>query len=107
MTTPQRSQPARRPEPQQPAGPVPALARAFGLLGRGWTGLILAALAKGPIGFTQVRERVPGISDSMLVDRLQELTTVDLVARTVGPRRDCALRPTIPTAGCTWTTHGR
>jgi DNA-binding HxlR family transcriptional regulator len=85
MTTPQRSQPARRPEPQQPAGPVPALARAFGLLGRGWTGLILAALAKGPIGFDQVRERVPGISDSMLVDRLQELTTVDLVTRTVRP----------------------
>ncbi|MGW0424951.1 winged helix-turn-helix transcriptional regulator [Streptomyces sp. NPDC003015] len=85
MTTPQRSQHARRPEPQQPTGPVPALARAFALLGGGWTGLILAALAEGPIGFDQVRERVPGISDSVLVDRLQELTTVDLVTRTVGP----------------------
>ncbi|GAX53357.1 winged helix-turn-helix transcriptional regulator [Streptomyces olivochromogenes] len=76
MTTSQRP---------QPAGPPPAAARAFALLGRRWNGLILAALAKGPAPFAQVRERVPGISDRMLAQRLQELTAVGLVARDVRP----------------------
>ncbi|WP_063776890.1 winged helix-turn-helix transcriptional regulator [Streptomyces viridochromogenes] len=61
------------------------MTRAFGLLGKRWTGLIIAALARSPAGFAQVRERVPGISDSMLSDRLGELTALDLVNRTVQP----------------------
>ncbi|MFF5523109.1 winged helix-turn-helix transcriptional regulator [Streptomyces coeruleorubidus] len=85
MTTPQRSQPAHRSRPQQQTEPIPALIRAFALLGNRWTGLIIGALAKGPTGFAQMRERVPGISDSMLADRLQELTAVDLVNRAVRP----------------------
>ncbi|MFE2831261.1 winged helix-turn-helix transcriptional regulator [Streptomyces mirabilis] len=76
MTTSQRP---------QPAGPPPAATRAFALLGRRWNGLILAALATGPAHFAQVRERVPGISDRMLAQRLQELTAVGLVARNVQP----------------------
>ncbi|MFD5164274.1 winged helix-turn-helix transcriptional regulator [Streptomyces hawaiiensis] len=85
MTTPQPPQPAAWSEPPRSAQTVPALTRAFALLGKRWTGLILAALAQGPAGFVQVRERVPGVSDSMLADRLQELATVDLVTRTVQP----------------------
>lgn len=71
--------------PPQPTGPPPAATRAFALLGRRWNGLILAALAKGPADFAQVRERVPGISDRMLAQRLRELTAVGLVARNVLP----------------------
>ncbi|MER5916683.1 helix-turn-helix domain-containing protein [Streptomyces sp. NPDC001982] len=85
MTNPQHSQPAHRSEPPQPTGPPLALTRAFALLGRRWNGLIIAALAKGPADFAQVRERVPGISDLMLAQRLQELTAVDLVARNDQP----------------------
>lgn len=61
------------------------LTRAFALLGRRWNGLILAALAHGPAGFGQLRERVPGISDRLLADRLHELTDTGLVTRTVIP----------------------
>ncbi|MGW0949711.1 winged helix-turn-helix transcriptional regulator, partial [Streptomyces sp. NPDC002623] len=48
---------------------LPGLTRAFALLGRRWNGPILAALAHGPVGFGQLRERIPGISDRMLADR--------------------------------------
>ncbi|MEU9290885.1 helix-turn-helix domain-containing protein [Streptomyces sp. NPDC048275] len=85
MTTPRRAQPAHRSEPLRLPEPLPTLTRAFALLGKRWNGLIIAALAKGPADFAQIRERVPGISDRMLAQRLQELTTVDLVARTVQP----------------------
>ncbi|MGW0476478.1 winged helix-turn-helix transcriptional regulator [Streptomyces coeruleorubidus] len=85
MTTPQHPQPDPWSEPLQPAQPDAALARAFALLGEPWNGLIIAALAKGPADFAQVRERVPGISDDTLAERLQDLTTVDLVSRTAHP----------------------
>jgi len=84
------------PKPQLPS-PVDALTRAFALLGKRWSGLVLAALAKGPAGFGEVRERVPGISDRMLADRLHELAAAGLLTRTVHhgpPLRSCyALTP--------------
>ncbi|MFH0176626.1 GNAT family N-acetyltransferase [Streptomyces cacaoi] len=85
MTTPRRPRSAHHsPSPQLPE-PLLALASAFALLGRRWNGLIIAAVAKGPADFAQVRERVPGISDRMLARRLQELTTAGLVTGTVQP----------------------
>lgn len=99
MTTPQPSQPVRRSEhPQSTDAPV-AITRAFALLSRAWNGLILMALAKGPADFARLRERVPGISDRMLAQRLQELTAIDLVlvAQAVRPgpssRTQYALSP--------------
>lgn len=85
MTTPQHPQPARRSEHQQSTDGSPAITRAFALLSRRWNGLILMALAKGPADFAQIRKRVPGISDRMLAQRLQELTAIDLVARDAPP----------------------
>lgn len=85
VTTLRSSQSARRSQPPQLPEPLLATASALALLGKRWSGLIIAALAKGPADFAQVRERVPGISDRVLARRLQELTTVDLVARTVQP----------------------
>ncbi|WP_327429656.1 winged helix-turn-helix transcriptional regulator [Streptomyces sp. NBC_01236] len=73
-----------QPRPEPPPA-IAALTRAFALLGKRWNGLVLAALAKGPAGFGQVRERVPGISDRMLADRLHELATAGLLTRTVHP----------------------
>lgn len=56
---------------------------AFDLLGKRWTGVVLATLKGGPGGFRALARAVEGISDSMLSDRLGELTEAGLVTRTV------------------------
>ena len=60
-----------------------SLVRAFDLLGKRWTGVLLGTLSGGPVGFRAPARAVPGISDSVLSDRLGELTEAGLVARTV------------------------
>jgi DNA-binding HxlR family transcriptional regulator len=60
-----------------------ALVRAFDLLGKRWTGVVLGTLSGGPAGFRALGRAVEGISDSMLSDRLSELTDAGLVTRTV------------------------
>ncbi|MCD9878499.1 winged helix-turn-helix transcriptional regulator [Streptomyces guryensis] len=83
MNTPRCAQREHRSDAQRLPASLLAADRAFALLGRRWNGLIIAALAKGPADFAQVRDRIPGIGDRMLAERLRELTTVDLVTRTV------------------------
>jgi DNA-binding HxlR family transcriptional regulator len=60
-----------------------ALMRAFDLLGKRWTGVVLGTLSGGPTGFRALTRAVEGISDSVLSDRLAELTDAGLVSRTV------------------------
>ncbi len=60
-----------------------ALVRAFDLLGKRWTGVVLGTLSGGPTGFRALGRAVDGISDSMLSDRLGALTGAGLVTRTV------------------------
>jgi DNA-binding HxlR family transcriptional regulator len=60
-----------------------ALVRAFDLLGRRWTGILLGTLSGGPAGFRAISRAVDGISDSVLSDRLTELCNVGLATRTV------------------------
>ena len=62
-----------------------ALARAFGFLGKRWNGVLLATLMQGPARFVDLRRAVPGISDSVLSDRLSELTAAGLTERLVEP----------------------
>ena len=57
--------------------------RAFELLGRRWTGVILGTLSDRPASFGELARAVPGISDSMLSERLSELCGAGLVTRTV------------------------
>jgi DNA-binding HxlR family transcriptional regulator len=59
------------------------LTRAFDLLGKRWTGVLLATLRGGPAGFRVLSRGIPGISDSVLSDRLSELTDAGLVVRSV------------------------
>ena len=59
------------------------LARAFVLLGKRWTAVVLGVLSGGPAGFRELSRVVGGISDSVLSDRLSELTGAGLIARTV------------------------
>ncbi|MDF4251768.1 helix-turn-helix domain-containing protein [Streptomyces sp. WMMB303] len=63
--------------------PDSAVTRVFHVLGKRWTGLILAALMSGPGHFAELRRAVPGISERMLSDRLTELATLGLVFRSV------------------------
>ena len=59
-----------------------ALVRAIELLGKRWNALILDVLRGGPRGFASVRRAVGPITDSMLADRLLELTAAGVVERT-------------------------
>jgi DNA-binding HxlR family transcriptional regulator len=80
MKTPTR-QAGRTPEACESADA--ALVRAFELLGKRWTGIVLGTLRGGPAGFRALARAVEGISDSMLSDRLGELVEAGLVSRTV------------------------
>jgi DNA-binding HxlR family transcriptional regulator len=61
-----------------------ALASAFAVLGRRWNGVLLGSLAD-PAGrrFAELRAALAPISDSMLSQRLRELTGSGLVQRSV------------------------
>jgi DNA-binding HxlR family transcriptional regulator len=60
-----------------------ALARAFAFLGKRWNAIVLGALSDRAAGFRQLSRDVPGISDSMLSDRLTALAATGLITRTV------------------------
>jgi DNA-binding HxlR family transcriptional regulator len=74
---------ARRQSPEECVRADEALVRAFDLLGKRWTGVILGTLRGGPGGFRSLARAVDGISDSMLSDRLGDLVGAGLVTRTV------------------------
>ncbi|SCK23305.1 transcriptional regulator, HxlR family [Streptomyces sp. WMMB 714] len=71
------------PAVEQCMAPESGITRVFQMLGKRWTGLVLAALMNGPGHFAQLRRAVPGISERMLSDRLSELGALGLVVRTV------------------------
>ncbi len=60
-----------------------ALARAFEFLGKRWSGVVLGNLSTGPAGFSELSRAIGSISDSVLAERLSELTAAGLVTRTV------------------------
>ena len=60
-----------------------SLARAFAVLGKRWTGLVLGSLRSGPAGFREISRAIDGVSDSVLSDRLSYLCEVGLVSRHV------------------------
>ena len=70
-------------ETHEPRACDGAIVRAFGFLGKRWNGVILNVLIQGPAGFSELRRAIGPISDSVLSERLTELTGADLVERTV------------------------
>jgi DNA-binding HxlR family transcriptional regulator len=76
-----------------------ALSRAFGFLGKRWNGLIIGVLTRGAATFSGVRRAVGGISDSVLSDRLTELTAAGLVHRAVDPGPPVAVTYELTEAG--------
>src|SRR3989442_14890052 len=73
-----------------------ALVRAFDLLGKRWTGVVLGTLSGGPTGFRALARTVEGIRDSMLSDRPSEPSEARIVTRTVtgGPPLSLPYPPT-------------
>ena len=59
--------------------------RASELIGRRWTGAIIFVLLRSRCRFATLRDAVPGITDRMLCDRLQELEQEGILDRTVVP----------------------
>lgn len=59
--------------------------RASELIGRRWTGAIIFLLLKQTCRFATLRDAIPGITDRMLSERLQELEDEGLTERTVIP----------------------
>jgi DNA-binding HxlR family transcriptional regulator len=59
--------------------------RASELIGRRWTGAILFVLLQKTCRFAEIRDAIPGITDRMLSERLQELEEEGLVDRRVVP----------------------
>jgi DNA-binding HxlR family transcriptional regulator len=76
-----------------------SLVRAFDLLGKRWTGVLLATLREGQVGFRALARAVPGISDSVLSDRLGELTGAGLITRTVAEGPPVSVTYTLTRAG--------
>lgn len=76
-----------------------SLTRAFGLLGKRWNGVIIGTLANGPAGFSELRRAVNGISDSVLSDRLTELTAASLVLRVVSEGPPVSVEYRLSSAG--------
>ena len=94
--------------PSTPQTPLPpedcvaadaSLVRAFDLLGKRWTGVLLGTLRGGAVGFRALSRAVPGISDSVLSDRLVELSEAGLVDRTVGEGPPVSVRYALTPSG--------
>jgi DNA-binding HxlR family transcriptional regulator len=59
--------------------------KAVELIGGRWTGAVIQLLFNGRLRFAELRAAIPDISDRMLSERLRELESEGIVARTVIP----------------------
>jgi len=55
------------------------------LIGKRWTGAIIAVLRPGPLRYTQITQAVRGVSERLLSERLKELELAGIVIRRVLP----------------------
>ncbi len=55
------------------------------LIGARWSGAILRALFTGQHRFAAIKAAIPGLSDTMLAQRLRELEAASIIERTVVP----------------------
>ena len=68
----------------QPPACCPLYHEAVELIGRRWTGAIVAVLLDhGPMRFSEIAQAVPELSDRLLSERMKELEARGLVVREV------------------------
>jgi DNA-binding HxlR family transcriptional regulator len=71
-------------EPRASAHCCPRLHEAVELVGKRWTGAILAVLLDGgPMRFSEIAQAVPQLSDRLLSQRMKELEARGIVERRV------------------------
>ncbi|MEH3055399.1 MAG: helix-turn-helix domain-containing protein [Patulibacter minatonensis] len=75
------------------------ITRAFEVLGKRWNGVILGTLSSGPAGFSELRRGIGAITDSVLSDRLTELSALGLIERTVTDTRPPRVQYDLTDAG--------
>jgi DNA-binding HxlR family transcriptional regulator len=63
-----------------------ALSSALEIVGGRWTLLIIYELLDGPLRFTDLIARLPGISTNLLTQRLKSLEQQGIVSRRILPR---------------------
>lgn len=77
-------QPQQRSQPKAASGCCPHYHEAIELVGRRWTGAIIAVLLdRDSMRFSELAHAVPEISDRLLSERVKELEARGLVERTV------------------------
>lgn len=61
----------------------PKFEKAFMLIGKRWTGMIIRILMDSKARFSDLENAIPNLSGRMLAERLKELEHEDIVQRTV------------------------
>src|SRR6202790_4383583 len=75
----------RTPEASNPPEACKAVIEPPARIGDKWTVMVVGALSKGPIRYSEIRRRVEGISQRMLTLTLKGLEQDGLVTRTMFP----------------------
>jgi DNA-binding HxlR family transcriptional regulator len=73
---------------------------AIELIGARWTGAILRALFTGQHRYAQIKAAVPGLSDTMLAERLRSLEADGLIERRVIPTSPVQVEYRLTDKGC-------
>lgn len=63
----------------------PRFEKAFELLGKRWTGLIIRTLLNGQNRFSDIEEAIPNMSARMLAERFKDLEKEGIIMRKVYP----------------------
>jgi DNA-binding HxlR family transcriptional regulator len=73
---------------------------AIEILARPWTAVILNLLQEGPLRFSEIGERIPGLGDKVLSSRLKELEARGLIVRSVDPGPPVRVGYSLTPQGC-------
>jgi DNA-binding HxlR family transcriptional regulator len=73
--------------------------RAAEILGRRWNPQVLRVLLDGPRRFGELRQRVSGISDTLLSERLKQLEAAGIVRRIVEDARPVRIEYALTESG--------
>ena len=66
----------------------PKFEKSFSILGKKWNGLIIdVLLERGPQRFGELKEKIPMLSDRVLVERLKELEAEGIITKAVPNRK--------------------